>query len=160
MIFVQYLRNIWTIFAQYLHNICTIFAYYLHIIRQYSYNDPNKFAQYLLNIVKTFAQCRGHNIRAILPSSAKLKLQLGWVGFISAFSNHPTNQPTNHPPNKVYFDKEQPYPISSFPWLAKIAWLLSSAPPSAQDRLGLFYSKLSQQPQPGQESYSKLNWRG
>ena len=56
----------------------------------------------------------------------------------------PSHQPTTHPPNKVYFDKEKPYPISSFPWLARLASLLSSATPSAQATLGLFYLMLCQ----------------
>ena len=33
----------------------------------------------------------------LLPSSAKPQLQLGWVGFIFAFSNHPATQPPGHP---------------------------------------------------------------
>ena len=94
-------------------------------------------------------------------SQAQAPARLSWLYFrFLQPSNHPPTQPSNHPPNKVYFDKEQPYPISSFPWLAKLAWLLSSAPPSAQARLGLFYLKLSQQPQPAHESYSKLKLRG
>ena len=70
-IFAQYLNNICTIFAQYLHNICTIFAYYLHIIRQYSYNDPNKictiFAQYCQNICTIQRAQYLSNICTIFP---------------------------------------------------------------------------------------------
>ena len=51
---------------------------------------------------------------SILPSSSSLS----WLYFRFL---QPSKHPTHQPPNKVYFDKEQPYPISSFPWLAKIA---------------------------------------
>ena len=87
-------------------------------------------------------------------SQAPAPAGLSWLYFrFLQPSNHPTTQPSNHPPNKVYFDKEQPYPIASFPLLATVASLLTSTPPSAQARLGFFYSKFFL-------CYLKLNSRG
>ena len=70
-------------------------------------------------------------------------------------------QPSNHPPpthpDKVYFYRAQPYTISSSPCIAKLATLLSLAPPLAHARLGLFYSQLSKPP-PGK--YPNPKWTG
>ena len=51
----------------------------------------------------------------LLPSSAKLKLQLAELALFPLSptiqpTTQPTTQPSNQPPNKVYFDKEQPLP--------------------------------------------------